>query len=251
MIDAQHEDHETQQEEKAAVAARIGRDLKLAAGLRRNAAADPVRAGERDALRAWQAARLARTYPDLLDSPRFGPAATFFLSDLYGPKDFSARDAEIERILPMLTRALPLSGLHTLSLAIELDALSEDLDARMLDTLRQRGRIANIDDGAYAQAYREVGRRSARLRQIRLIVETGEALEALARKPLIAGALALMRGPAHAVGLGELHEFLERGFTTFKRMGRAGEFLARIEREESALLEAWIAGTVPTLNGGH
>lgn len=245
MID---ENHETQKEEKQSVAQRIGRDLKLAAGLRRNAAADPIRAGERDALRQWQADRLARTYPNLLGDPRYGPAASFFLSDLYGPKDFSARDSEIERILPMLVKALPLSGLNTLSLAIELDALSEDLDARMVDALRERGRISNIDDGAYAAAYRSVGRRSARLRQIGLIVETGEALEALARKPLVAGALTLMRGPAHAVGLGELHEFLERGFTTFKRMGRATEFLERIETKETALLESWLAGETPVLN---
>ncbi len=115
MID---EHHEAQKKEKQAVAERIGRDLKLAAGLRRNAAADPVRAGERDALRQWQADRLARTYPNLLADSRYGPAAAFFLSDLYGPKDFSARDSEIERILPMLVKALPLSGLSTLSLAI-------------------------------------------------------------------------------------------------------------------------------------
>jgi hypothetical protein len=52
MIDERHEE---QQEEKAVVAARLERDLKLAAGLRRNAAADPIRGSERDALRAWQA----------------------------------------------------------------------------------------------------------------------------------------------------------------------------------------------------
>lgn len=241
--------HNTQREEKAEVAARIVRDLKLAAGLRRGAAADPVRAGERDTLRAWQAERLARTYPDLLASPYFGPAAEFFLSDLYGPKDFSARDAEIERILPMLTRALPLSGLTTLSLAIELDALSEDLDACMIDALHARGRASCIDDAAYAEAYRSVGRRASRRRQIRLIVDTGEALEALARKPLVAGALALMRGPAHVAGLGELHDFLERGFTTFKRMGRADEFLAHVEAQESELLDIWFAGGMPTLAG--
>lgn len=245
MIDEQHE---AQKEQKSEVAARIARDLKLAAGLRRNAAADPVRAGERDALRAWQAERLARTYPGLLECPRYGPAADFFLSDLYGPKDFSARDGEIERILPMLVKALPLSGLSTLALAIELDALSEDLDARMVDALRQRGRISSIDDAAYAAAYRSVGRRASRHRQINLIVDTGEALEALARKPLVAGALALMRGPAHVAGLGELHDFLERGFTTFKRMGAASDFLAQIEERESELMAEWLNGAVPVLS---
>lgn len=244
MID---EHHEEQKEEKTTVAERIGRDLRLAASLRRNAAADPIRAEERDRLRIWQSKRLARTYPDLLDNPRYGLAAAFFLSDLYGPKDFSARDAEIERILPMLVKALPLSGLTTLSLAIELDAVSEDLDARMVDTLRQRGCIAHIDDDAYARAYASVGRQAQRIRQIQLIGDTGTALEALARKPLVAGALALMRGPAHMAGLGELHDFLERGFTTFKKMGRADAFLDRIETRERELMAAWLSGHVPRL----
>lgn len=237
MIDDRHEE---QQEEKALVAARLERDLKMAAGLRRNAVADPVRATERIALRAWQADRLAGTYPELLNNPLYGPAAEFFLSDLYGPRDFSARDAEIERILPMLTKALPLSGLNTLALAIELDALSEDLDARMVDALKQQGKISAIDADSYAEAYRSVGRHAARLRQIQLIVDTGEALEALARKPWVAGALALMKGPAHLAGLGELHEFLERGFTTFKRMGKATRFLERIETEETAQMQRWL-----------
>lgn len=234
-------DDDERQKEKAAVAARLERDLKMAAGLRRIAAADPVHAAERDHLRAWQAGRLAATYPGLLESPRYGAAATFFLSDLYGPKDFSARDAEVERILPMLVNTLPLSGLTTLALAVELDALSEDLDASMVDALRQRGKASTIDAAAYMLAYRTVGRRNSRLRQIRLIVDTGEALEALARKPWVAGALALMKGPAHLAGLGELHAFLERGFSTFKHMGNAGEFLERIETEESLLMNRWLA----------
>lgn len=239
MIDDRHEE---QKEAKTVIAVRLERDLKMAAGLRRNAAADPVRAAQRIALRAWQADRLAGTYPELLENPLYGPAAEFFLSDLYGAKDFSARDAEIERILPMLTKALPLSGLNTLALAIELDALSEDLDVRMVDVLKQQGKICTIDAAAYAEAYRSVGRHASRLRQIQLIVDTGEALEALARRPWVAGALTLMKGPAHLAGLGELHEFLERGFTTFKRMGKASQFLERIEAEETAQMQRWLAG---------
>lgn len=49
MID---EHHEAQKTEKAVVAARLERDLKLAAGLRRNATADPVRSAERIKLRS-------------------------------------------------------------------------------------------------------------------------------------------------------------------------------------------------------
>ena len=105
------------------------------ARLRLAAAADPVIERRRAALRAWQAARLARTHADLLASARIGRLPAFFLSDLYGPKDFGERDAELERILPLMTTMLPVSGLRTLLLAIEVDALSERFDAAMVGVL--------------------------------------------------------------------------------------------------------------------
>lgn len=60
--------------------------LQTAKTLRRQAAQTPQAARQRQRLREWQATRLARTYGDLLASERYGLAARFFLSDLYGPK---------------------------------------------------------------------------------------------------------------------------------------------------------------------
>lgn len=219
----------------AALAAFIAeaRDLRLAA------AADPVIERRRASLRAWQAARLARTHADLLASERFGEAAAFFLSDLYGPKDFGERDAELERILPLMTTLLPVSGLNTMLLAIEVDALSERFDAAMVGVLGAQLDTPEMSDEAYASAYREVGDRPGRETQIRLIGETGEALDAFAQKPFVRMALKMMQGPAKMAGLGELQAFLERGFDAFRTMRDASEFLYFIvsrEREFSAKL---------------
>ena len=41
-------------------------------------------------LAAWQAKRLRHTYRDLLEISRYRKAVEFFLTDLYGDKDFSA-----------------------------------------------------------------------------------------------------------------------------------------------------------------
>lgn len=219
----------------AALAAFIAeaRDLRLAA------AADPVIERRRASLRAWQAARLARTHADLLASERFGEAAAFFLSDLYGPKDFGERDAELERILPLMTTLLPVSGLAALLLAIEVDALSERFDAAMVGVLGAQLDTPEMSEEAYASAYREVGDRPGRETQIRLIGETGEALDAFAQKPFVRMALKMMQGPAKMAGLGELQAFLERGFDAFRTMRDASEFLYFIvsrEREFSAKL---------------
>jgi len=222
----------------AALAAFIAeaRDLRLAA------AADPVIDRRRAKLRAWQAARLARTHADLLASDRFGEAAAFFLSDLYGPKDFGERDAELERILPLMTTLLPVSGLRTLLLAIEVDALSERFDAAMVEVLGAQLDAPDMSDEAYASAYREVGDPPGRETQIRLIGDTGEALDAFAQKPFVRMALKMMQGPARMAGLGELQAFLERGFDAFRTMRDASEFLDFIVSREREFAAALFSG---------
>lgn len=224
--------------ESASPAQRLRAAVARVRALREDARADPVLAQDRLLVRAWQADRLARTYPDLLASPRYGAAAAFFLSDLYGPKDFSARDEAVGRIIPTMSRMLPAAALETIALAVELDALSEALDQRVAAALRRAqplARALSISESAYAAAYRAAGSADERERQIRLVGHIGTALDRLARKPLLTGALRLMEGPAHAAGFGALHDFLARGFAAFGSMGGADEFLATIAERESRL----------------
>ncbi len=220
----------------------LRRHLGQAKALRAAARTDPRNAEGRQNLRAWQADRLAATYRDLLDSERYHDAARFFLTDLYGPKDFSERDHEVERILPTLAATLPASGIRTIALAIEVDALSEELDAAMVAELRRARAMANITEKAYAEAYRRCGKRAQRELQLKLIGEIGEALAALVRKPLVHAALRLMRGPAKLAGLAELHAFLEDGYNAFHTMGDSTEFLAAITTREAVILRQLFDG---------
>lgn len=224
--------------ESASPGQRLRDGVARVRALREEARADPVLAQDRLLVRAWQADRLARTYADLLANPRYAAAAAFFLSDLYGPKDFSARDEAVGRIIPTMTRMLPAAALETIALAVELDALSETLDQRVAAALRRvqpGARARSISESAYAEAYRAAGSAQQRERQIWLVGHIGTALDRLSRKPLIAGALRLMEGPAHAAGLGALHDFLARGFAAFRSMRGADEFLATIAARESRL----------------
>ena len=213
--------------------------------LRDAARDDPVLGQDRLLVRAWQADRLARTYPDLLASPRYGAAAAFFLSDLYGPKDFSARDEALARIIPTMTRMLPAAALATIALAVELDALSEALDQRVAAELRRRqpgAHALELGEASYADAYRAAGSAAERERQIWLVGSIGTTLDKLARKPLVAGALRVMEAPARAAGLGALHDFLARGFAAFRGMRGADEFLAVICARESRINVRLFAG---------
>jgi len=199
--------------------------------LRRQLGADSELRDRWRAVKRWQAERLRRTYPDLLATPRFAPACEFFLSELYGAKDFVQRDQEALRVVPRLAGMLPERAVQTMALAVELDELSEELDARVA-----RHVSTPIDEARYASAYCAAGTRAEREHQIDTIDRIGRSLERLARIPLLAPMLHMMRAPAEAAGLGHLHHFLQTGFDAFKAMGAAGEFLDTIRRREDELM---------------
>jgi hypothetical protein len=215
----------------------------LAQVLAQNAerAANPILAGALERLRAWQSRRLRNTYADLAASPRYAPAIAFFQYYLYGGRDFSRRDDDLKRIVPAMRRMLPDGVIACVAQAVELNALSHELDQRLLSRLpRVDGRFTVAD---YCRAYRRAGGFAERLRQIRLIGQVGATLDRYVHKRLVRGGLAMMRRPAHVAGLAALQDFLERGFAAFRAMNGAGEFLATIESRETTLHEAIVAGS--------
>ena len=221
-------------------AAELALWLTEAAALRRTGQADPLRATRRQRLREFQSARLAATHADLLAHPRYQQAARFFLSDLYSPKDLSARDAEVERVLPIMTNVLPLSGLRALGLAAELDALSERFDTAMTEALGAR-LDSPLRQADYAEAWRQVGNRPGRMHQIALIAPPVTCSTASPTSPACM-LLKTMRKPAQLAGLGELQGFLERGFDAFRSMRRADEFLDLVIEREQRLADALFDG---------
>jgi hypothetical protein len=194
-------------------------------------------------LRQWQARRVERSFGHFLEDPQRHDAAMFFLSEVYGDHDFSRRDASVARIVPMMQKLLPASVLGTLSDAIELDALTHALDLRMAEALEALApRRRTLDQALYTQAYRQVGLRRLRMRQIDLIVRVGAGLAQAVRLPGVSMLLRLSRGPARATGLADLQGFLERGFAAFALLGDAGAFLQEIETSERASAKRLFAG---------
>jgi hypothetical protein len=185
------------------------------------------------ALKTYQQGRFAHTYADLLATTRYGRAASFFLEELYGPRDYSDRDAQFARVVPALIRMFPQEMIDTVGTLAELHALSEFLDTETGSHLVS----PQVGAANYVRAWQATGRADARGRQISLTLAVGESLDALTRNPLLRHTLRMMRGPARAAGLAELQQFLETGFDTFRAMGNARDFLATIGTRERALAQ--------------
>jgi hypothetical protein len=137
-------------------------------------------------------------------------------------------------------RLLPQSVIVTVARAVELNALAHELDRALIVHLPDG--VETIAVPVYCRAYRATGEQALRARQIALIGEVGNALDRFVRTPMLGGALAMMRKPAHAAGLGALQEFLERGFDAFRRMKGAREFLATVDTRERRINDAIFAG---------
>jgi hypothetical protein len=218
--------------EKEALVKILEQQLRIVKTQRQAIACNPGLVAARSALKKYQSMRLAQTHADFLAQANTRAAALFFLNELYGVQDASARDVDLERIIPTLQRILPVHALQTITQAIMLDALSEQLDTAMATCLG-----SEFNEQQYANAYRTLTSRDERDRQLMLVKALGASLSELVRIPLLSAMLTLMRGPARAAGLGHLQQFLEHGFGSFKQLKKPTEFVATIILREHAIMK--------------
>ena len=184
------------------------------------------------ALQHWQCQRLLATHDDLAQQARYREAMGFFVEELYGPKDFSQRDADMIRVIPKLARVLPTKAMRALDDALALNALSFELDMAMVQSLGDNP----LDRDSYAIAYRHVGRQNDRARQIEIIDDLGHQLADVVKIRGIGMMISLARRPAKLAGLLSLHEFLERGYQAFKALGDVKSFIDPVVARERSLM---------------
>ena len=225
---------------------RLREFARQVARLRRDAGASPAAV---NVVKRFQRERLARDHADLLHSPRYRLAAIFFLDELYGIKDFSSRDDELARMIPTMGRLLPAAALGAIADAVELDAISEQLDAAMaaaFDASAPAGQpLPALDAARYFGLYRTVGRQEVRTRQIDLVEDIGRQLDRLVTTPFLYRILKGMERPARLAGLGQMQAFLVSGFEAFKAMRGAEEFVATVAARERALMASIFADGAP------
>ena len=204
---------------------------------------DPELGSKVEALKRYQQRRFRHTYNDLLRSVRYAAVTRFFLDKLYGPSDFSRRDAQFARVVPMV-RLFPQEIVETVATLAKLHSLSETLDSEMASHLEGN----RVDGSSYLRAWQCTARESDRQEQITLTLKLGSCLDHFTRKPLLRRSLRLLRVPARLAGLSEIQQFLEAGFDTFQAMDGARDFIAIVEERER-LLAALLFAAGPPENG--
>lgn len=203
----------------------------LARNIRQSARENSSLGSKKTILKTYQNQRLRQTHQDLLSSPLTSGAASFFLNEVYSPKDLTKRDSDLEKLIPIIEKTFPFSTLETLVQAMTLDALTEKLDTEMAIKLGM-----TFTQEQYDKAFRETGSQKEREQQLFMIEELGKSLTQLVKIPFLTMTLKVMRGPAKLANLYELHEFLENGFMVFKDMREPNKFLKTIVDRERQIM---------------
>ncbi len=177
---------------------------------------------------AWQAEYLLPFYDEFRQRPETEAAVEYVVSDLTGI-GMSERDREIGRVVPLMIRLLPDKALRTLASAMELNARVLAINLETCRCLLEHSDFSNgISERHYCAALRQATTLDECMELVTLTIRLGEHLSRIIRIPVMGVTLSAMHIPAHSAGFGELQDFLEKGYRTFRAIPDVDSFLDRL-----------------------
>lgn len=197
---------------------------------------------------AWQQDYMLPYFNEFRQHPNTAAAVEFVISDLVGT-GISARDSDIARVIPVMTRLLPDKAMQALASAMELNARTLEIN---FDIFTRLSKTVDIAEGISEREFCETFRRSTTIEEcleiIELTVVLGRTLQRLVRIPLLGMTLRAMHRPAHATGFGALQDFLEKGYTTFRAIEDVDYFLDRFSERLAGFYARLCKAPLPGLD---
>ncbi len=187
-------------------------------------------------LQTWQASRLRYTHRDYLDDPRVRPGIEFLLAEVYGGRDLTPVGLEIRRALPKALRLLPDSVMATSATTLEAAIITQELDEALVLELGDALDISLKTD-QYAVAYRQLGQKPLREKQLQLVSETGHHIDRYVRNRMVQRGFRLLRRPVIAAGFGSLYGLMDRGFSAMGDIDRLGHLLQEMTHREARVMQ--------------
>ena len=191
----------------------------------------------------WQARRLKATHRDLYEHPGYHTGLEFLLTDLYAPAAMTHRDDNIDRVFPKMVKWLPDHLLGTLAGLVELNLITQRLDLELAEVIHRRQLpVDTLTVPAYCEAFRQSEQLILRERQITLIADVGLQLDRYVRNRTLGWLLSMSRSPAEMAGLTDLHSFLHRGHSAFRKMDDVELLIERLVARERQVLDNILSG---------
>ena len=183
------------------------------------------------ALQIFQSNRLRRDYRDLSEIPEYNLLGEFFFNEMYGPRDFSARDSGARRLNTFL-HLVPGVHLDDVMQVLKLLDLTNTLDQRMAMLLMDRQAGLGFTEDIYDECYRELNNYDERLEQLHLIDGSIRNVFRLSRYAVIGTALSSVRMVAKVSGLDAIYQFLVKGYYALRGVRDIEPFATAIQSRE-------------------
>lgn len=188
------------------------------------------------ALQTFQSNRLRRDHADLAAEAQYREIGEFFFRELYGPRDFRARDEQGQRLRQFVHMA-PGLAVRDVEQVLKLLELTNRLDETVVKRLVGLGAPLDFDEALYERAYRLADNYADRVLQIDLVRDSLYNVDRLARKPLLGTVLQRTQGLAQAVGMSDIHRFLRAGYQAILPVRDIHRFIETICLRERDRLE--------------
>jgi hypothetical protein len=188
------------------------------------------------ALQAFQSNRLRRDHADLAAEAQYQEIGAFFFEEMYGPRDFSARDEQAHR-LHQFVHLTPGLAVRDVQDVLELLELTNKLDDSVVRWLLTLDAPLDFDEATYERAYRLSANYNDRLRQLDLIRNALYNVYRMAHKPLIGAMLQRTHGLAQTLGMTDIHRFLLLGYRAIQPVRDIHRFVETIVLRERDRLD--------------
>ncbi|MDZ4716845.1 MAG: hypothetical protein SH847_00125 [Roseiflexaceae bacterium] len=190
------------------------------------------------ALQTFQSARLRRDHADLAAEPQYQAIGEFFFNEMYGPRDFAARDDQARRLRQFI-HVVPGLTMRDVEPALQLLDISNRLDEIVVHHLITMCIGLDFDEQQYDQAYHLSNNYAERLTQLELVRTALYNVFRTGGKPLIRIGLERTEQLAHMVGMAEIHRFLKHGYAAIQPVQDIYRFVETIYVREKDRLD-WI-----------
>jgi hypothetical protein len=187
-------------------------------------------------LQSFQSNRLRRDHADLAEEPQYHDIGEFFFEEMYGPRDFSARDEQARRLNQFIHLA-PGLAVGDVQQVLELLELTNRLDDSVAHWLMQLDAPLEFDEELYERAYRLANNYDDRVCQLDLVRESLYNVYRMARRPLIGMVLKRTQGLAHTVGMADIHRFLRVGYNAIQSVRDIHRFVETVGVRERDRLD--------------
>ncbi|PDW00313.1 FFLEELY motif protein [Candidatus Chloroploca asiatica] len=190
----------------------------------------------RIALQIFQSNRLRRDYSDLAEIPQYDLVGEFFFSEMYGPRDFTARDAGARRLQHIL-QMLPGVHVRDVEVVLELLDLTNRLDGGLARLMFRHNTGTDFDEATYDYFYRLADNYDDRLTQLKLVDTSLYNVFRLSRSQLLGIGLHRSRLVAKLAGIEVAHDFLVKGYDAVRNVTDIDHFAQTVYTRELARLD--------------